>query len=87
MPSGPIFQANKQDVMGFLWGWSRLKKKITEYISRLIPKERRKVLLRIPVYGSPVHLFKETIQVEGEKDLFPILWELIEDEDDDDNVS
>ena len=82
MVSGPIFQATKQDHMGFLWGWSRLKKKIIEYVSRLIPRERRKLLLRVPVLGDVVMHFEELIPVQGTKDFTPMLFEILEDEDD-----
>ncbi|MCJ7632351.1 hypothetical protein MUP77_08155 [Candidatus Bathyarchaeota archaeon] len=82
MSSGPIFQATKQDVMGFLWGWSRLKKKITEYISRLIPRQRKRFLLKVPVTGDVVMHFEELIPVQGTKDFTSILFEILEDEDD-----
>jgi hypothetical protein len=60
--------------------WAGLKKIVSEVISRLIPSRRRKVLLSIPVYGSPVYPFEENIKVTGEKD-FSIFWTILEDED------
>ena len=66
--------------MGFLWGWPRLKKKIIEYISRLIPRERRKLLLRVPVLGDVVIPFEETVPIQGTKDFTPF-WTVLEDEE------
>jgi hypothetical protein len=63
--------------------WEKFKEAIKEAISRLIPKRRRKVILKVPMYGDVVCKFQMIVPVEGEKDFFRMFWELILDEEDD----
>ena len=58
-----------------------IKKVIKKVVSRLIPWKRKRFKLKIKVYGSPVHLFEETLKVKGTKDLSPILFILLDEEE------
>jgi hypothetical protein len=62
--------------------WAKVKEAVKEAISRLIPRRRKRVTLRVPVHGSPVHPFQMTVKVEAEKDFFPLMWELVLDSED-----
>ena len=58
-----------------------IKKVIKKVVSRLIPWKRKRFKLKIKVYGSPVHPFEETLKVRGRKDFSPILFILLDDDE------
>ena len=62
-------------------GYGGILKKILKAVSRLIPKKRKHFILKVPVDGSPVHPFEMTVTCDGEKDFRRMLFEILEDED------
>jgi len=66
--------------------WHRVKEAIKAVVSRLLPKKRVKVLMKVRVTGDtyfPMHEIA-TYQVSGKKDFRRMLFEILEDESDED---
>jgi len=59
-----------------------IKKVIKKIISRIIPRRRKRFKMIIPVRGDLVKPFKEEIIVKGVKDFRPILFILLDEDED-----